>query len=61
MEILHRVEQLQLPIIKLDWDEDNEFANLVSSLTQKYNHQRPRSCREAFEWVEEICEKYGES
>lgn len=50
LEVLRRVENMQLPRLKLDWDQDGRFADFISALTQKYPHQRPISCFDALEW-----------
>jgi len=57
MEILRRVEQVPLPRLALPWDTKNDFGDFVSALTQKFPHQRPRSCAEALDWLHEIIAK----
>jgi eukaryotic-like serine/threonine-protein kinase len=54
IDILNRVESMQLPKLKFDWDKDSRFADLISSMTQKAPFQRPRSCSEALGWIKEI-------
>jgi len=59
LEILQRVETVPLPLLNLSWDSSHDFAYFVSSLTQKYRHQRPTTCREALEWFTEIQRRLG--
>jgi len=59
LEILRRVETIQLPRLTLDWDVNSAFADLISSLMQKFPYQRPTSCREAYNWFLEINELLG--
>ncbi|MBD3256765.1 MAG: protein kinase [Candidatus Lokiarchaeota archaeon] len=61
MEILRRVECVPLPALDLPWDEANEFSGFVSSLTQKFPHQRPKNCAAALNWLHEIVSKLGGS
>ena len=60
MEVLRRVEVDTLPTLKMTWDAENKFSGFISSLTQKYPHQRPSNCREAFEWFDEIYKSLGD-
>jgi serine/threonine-protein kinase len=58
-EILSRVENDYLPVLNLGWDTRRLFAGFVSSLTQKYAYQRPSSCAEAAEWLDDIISELG--
>lgn len=58
-EILDRVEKMQLPKLSLEWDKNNQFSDLISTLTQKQPYQRPRTCAEALNWIIEIIENQG--
>lgn len=58
-EILYRTETQELPQLVLDWDRDNHLSTFIISLTQKYPHQRPRSCSFAKDWFDEIVEEIG--
>lgn len=60
-EILNRVEYMALPPLRLPWDHDGSFSNLISALTQKYPYQRPRSCDEALGWIDDILTARGVS
>jgi serine/threonine protein kinase len=53
-EVLRRVENDPLPRLELEWDGGRLFSDFVSTLTQKYPYQRPRTCAEALHWLEEI-------
>jgi serine/threonine protein kinase len=59
-EILNRVETNELPPLDLDWDPNKLFAAFIVALTQKYPHQRPRSCAEAKDWFDEIVIEIGD-
>lgn len=59
LEILRRVELMPLPRLNLCWDINGAFGEFISSLTQKYPYQRPRSCKEAYEWFQEINKLLG--
>jgi serine/threonine-protein kinase len=58
-EILRRVENEHLPVLNLGWDTKGIFAEFVSSLTQKYAYQRPSSCAEAGEWLDDVIRSLG--
>jgi serine/threonine-protein kinase len=58
-EARRRVAEEPLPRLNLVWDVDNKFSDFVASLTQKYPHQRPRSCAEAHSWLLEIVDDLG--
>ncbi|MBI4760374.1 MAG: serine/threonine protein kinase [Chloroflexi bacterium] len=60
LEVLRRVETQPLPVLKLSWDVENKYSGFISSLTQKYPHQRPDNCKEAFEWFNEIRKSMGD-
>jgi serine/threonine-protein kinase len=59
LEVLGRVERDPLPRLKLTWDVNGEFADLVATLTQKSPYQRPSSCKEALDWLEDILVDMG--
>jgi len=54
LEILKRVESMQLPALDLAWDPGHEFSDFVATLTQKRPYRRPRNCREAFDWLDAL-------
>ena len=58
-EVLRRVEKDPLPRLELIWDFDSLFADFVSALTQKHIHQRPHSCAEASDWLQDIVDHLG--
>lgn len=55
LEILRRVEQMP-PLPRLDHIEDvgNQLADLLRALTQKYPTQRPRTIRDALDWMQDV-------
>ncbi|BBO77934.1 hypothetical protein DSCW_53510 [Desulfosarcina widdelii] len=59
LEILRRVEKGNLPRLQLSFPSTGEFSDLISTLTQRHRIHRPRSAREAYEWIKEICDKEG--
>lgn len=54
LEVLKRVEHQALPRLQLAADHDGSFADLITSLTQKYPTQRPRSVADALKWITEV-------
>lgn len=54
LEVLRRVEQVPLPRLNHSSDVENQFADFVNALTQKHRTQRPRSTRDAYEWLEDV-------
>lgn len=59
-DILRRVENEYLPDLDLDWDTEGLFREFVTSLTQKYPHQRPQNCADAADWLGEIMNQLRE-
>ena len=59
LEIIRRVENEQLPPLKLSCKANQSFADLVSALTQKRRDHRPPSVGDAFEWMVEILKEEG--
>lgn len=54
LEVLRRVEQMPLPRLNHAKDAAYQFADFLNALTQKHRTQRPRSTREAYQWLEDV-------
>jgi serine/threonine-protein kinase len=54
LEILRRTERLPLPALRLSFDRQGSFSDLVSAMTQKYPDQRPRTVAVALDWLQQI-------
>lgn len=54
LEILSRVENLQLPPLHLPYDSGRVLDGFISTLTQKYPSRRPMSVLKSAEWFEEV-------
>lgn len=61
LEILARVDTVPLPALVLPIAEDRSFTDLVGAMTQKRRDHRPRTVREALDWIVEICRANGVS
>lgn len=57
LEVLHRVESLPLVPLRFSFPAGREFWDLLDAMTKKRRDHRPRSAREAFEWMQEICSR----
>ena len=57
-EVFLNVLRKPLPKLDIDWDTHYKFQEFVSSITQKYQFQRP-SCAEASKWISEISNALG--
>ncbi len=55
LEILRRVETLPLVPLRFTFPAGPDFWDLLDAMTKKRRDHRPRSAREAFEWMQEIC------
>jgi eukaryotic-like serine/threonine-protein kinase len=55
LEILQRIETMPLPRLTLPITAASEFADLIQALTQKRRDHRPRSVKEAHEWIRDVC------
>jgi len=55
LEILQRVENGNLPRLRLSFPSAADFADLIGALTQRQRIHRPQDAREAYEWIQEIC------
>jgi serine/threonine-protein kinase len=60
LDILQRVETTPLPPLDLPFDADHQFSQLVAAMSQRRRDHRPRSAREALDWMREICQNRGE-
>jgi serine/threonine protein kinase len=58
-ECRRRVRQDALPRLNLVWDTSGEFADFVQALTQKAPYQRPRSCKDALDWLHDLIARNG--
>ena len=59
LEVLQRVENGNLPRLRLSFPSASNFADLVASLTQRQRVHRPQNAREAYEWIKDICDREG--
>jgi len=57
LEVLRRVENDPFPRLKLSFPSAPDFADLIATLTQRQRVHRPRSAREAHEWIKDICDR----
>lgn len=57
LEILRRVENLQLPPLSMQFTNANAFSDFVMTLTQKRRDHRPNTAHEALEWMQLIYEE----
>lgn len=55
LEILRRVESLPLLRLPLPFTSGPEFSDMLDAMTKKRRDHRPRSAREALDWMQEIC------
>lgn len=58
-EIIRRVENEPLAPLTIAVRQANDFRDLVSAMTQKRRDHRPRTAREAMDWLEPICRAEG--
>lgn len=59
LEILKRVEKIPLPRLKLQLAAAQDFEDLVAAMTQRRREHRPRSARDAADWIGDICRREG--
>jgi serine/threonine protein kinase len=57
LEILRRVESLPLVRLSFPFPAGPDFSDLLDAMTKKRRDHRPRSAREAFDWMREICSR----
>jgi eukaryotic-like serine/threonine-protein kinase len=57
LEVLQRVDKGYLPPLHLSFPSASDFADLIAALTQRQRVHRPRSAREAHEWIKDICDR----
>jgi len=55
LEVLTRVERMQLPPTTVTFGESESFIDLVSALTQKRRDHRPPTIQYAYNWIRDIC------
>lgn len=55
LEVLKRVENGNLPRLQLSFLSGADFSDLIATLTQRQRIHRPRSAREAYDWIKDIC------
>lgn len=55
LEILRRVESLPLVRLNFPFQAGPVFSDLLDAMTQRRRDHRPRSAREALDWMREIC------
>lgn len=64
LEVLRRIENGSSPSLILSNPAvpvPADFAHLIAALTQRQRVHRPRTAREAHEWVKDICDREGVS
>lgn len=54
LEILNRVERMPFPALTIDGCAESGLLDFISALTQKHLTQRPRTAREAMDWIVDI-------
>lgn len=59
LEMFRRVERTPFPRLNLPIAAGRDFEDLVAALTQRRREHRPRSAREALDWIEDICRREG--
>jgi eukaryotic-like serine/threonine-protein kinase len=59
LEILQRVENDSFPRLQLSSLSTSDFSDLIAALTQRHRIHRPRTAREAWEWIKDICDREG--
>lgn len=59
LEILRRVQGPPLPPLRLGFPSGQNFADLVSALTQPRRNHRPATAQEAHDWMKAICVAEG--
>jgi serine/threonine protein kinase len=59
LEILRRVETDPLPLLLLPIKRPEHLRDFIMAITQKRRDHRPRTAKEASEWLGEICENEG--
>jgi len=55
LEVLRRVESLPLVPLNFSFPAGRDFWDLLDTMTKKRRDHRPRSAREAFDWMQDIC------
>jgi eukaryotic-like serine/threonine-protein kinase len=55
LEIIRRVESLPLVPLRFSFPTGQYFWDLLDAMTQKRRDHRPRSAREALDWMQDIC------
>ena len=58
-EILHRVETTQLPKLSKPVDSANQFSDFVQALARSRLNHRPKSVKDAMDWLQSICVAEG--
>ncbi len=54
LEIFNRVERMPFPALTIDGGAESGLLDFISALTQKHLTQRPRTAREAMDWIVDI-------
>lgn len=57
LEVLHRVESLPLVPLQFSFPAGRDLWDLLDAMTKKRRDHRPRSAKEAFEWMQDICSR----
>lgn len=59
LEMLRRVEATQLPALSRDIEQTGDFTQLVLSMTRIRRDHRPRTVRDALDWILDVCNRNG--
>jgi len=59
LEVLRRVENERLAPLTLTFSGGADLWDLIAAMTQKRRDLRPRTAREAFTWMQDICTQFG--
>ncbi len=54
LEVIQRIEKIQLPPISREFDPDGELTNLILALSRKERNHRISTASEAFNWMQDI-------
>ena len=59
VDVLRRVETERLAPLSITFSGGAHFWDLIAAMTQKRRDLRPRTAREAFTWMQEVCTQFG--
>lgn len=58
-DVFRRILDRQLPPINEPVVESESFRNLLLAMTRREQEHRPRTVREAFDWMRDVCDEAG--